>query len=295
MRNLRVRLVTGIFFYSVWAASSLAHAQDKEDAWLPYCKRAVALSATRIAPHLPEDIKHLSKKVVVVPSADFNAAAFGGNVFVSVGVCFELALIAEAWIYAYKTPEYLHHLQKYQMYLVSVRDRETQNPALVPLNRKNFGGFVGKEFSPLAKEDLRIYEPLVLDGLAWLLAHEFGHHSLGHTQTPPTSSANSKFRELKADDFAIDIFKKLSVEVGAGTGVLFQFLANSKAHPDYIKIGSHPRTECRLERLFRKLQYISKIEKDKVLRSRFEKGSGMTISEFKALMEEFYEDCQDNP
>ncbi len=196
--------------------SGISLAQDTEDEWLPYCKKAVNIVVNRIQPHLTTEIAEIAKTTIVVSSTDFNAGAFRGKVFISTGICFELVRVTEALIYSYKHPEFQNRFLQYGLYLANVRKQEELHKPKSPLKRLNFEEYIGKKLPALTQKDVGIMQSTFLDGLTLMVSHELSHHSLGHLKSPPTSSANSKFRELKADDFAIDILKKLRVDVGSG-------------------------------------------------------------------------------
>jgi hypothetical protein len=58
-------------------------------------------------------------------------------------------------------------------------------------------------------DDLR--EQWIRGSLEYVLAHELGHHVLGHTATPPANYPESRQREAKADAFAFRVMAKAGV------------------------------------------------------------------------------------
>jgi hypothetical protein len=292
-----MKTVFWVFILFIFSQPALAEGDSGD--WMPYCKKATTIAVDRIKPLLPESIRSLAGRVIVVEAPEFNAAAYSGKVFLLLGVCFELARTGEAWAWVNKTPSLRPSLALYSKYLATVRVAEALQRSGKPLERMRFDAFVKQTlpaFGPAnGNRDLRIIETYILDGLVWLLSHEFGHHALGHLAAPPESNAKSRRREHEADDFALDIMNKLGFETGQGFGPLFQFMASDAVHPNYVVTKTHPRSECRMERMLRKLRWLENVAKEPGGSEKYKSYSGLSLNESIAFMDELREDCRNNP
>lgn len=92
-------------------------------------------------------------------------------------------------------------------------------------------------------------EVLINGGLRFILAHELGHHILGHARMPPSSSQESRDRERAADSFALKVVGKAGhspLEAVMALGLLAALDDFSARSPTE---ATHPAGKARLATL----------------------------------------------
>jgi hypothetical protein len=261
---------------------------NRDEIW-EYCKGLIRLAGEKIKPALEEKHHHLLGKMVVLPSKDFNAMATPEGIYVTIGVCIEVALTVDATL-KLNTVLPASALREYVRYLVESRQK-AGNIDLMTATK-----FFGLPVTPSTERDEALHELITVDSLLFLIAHELGHHVAGHVLSPSKSAAESRNRERQADLFAAQLLRGLKPSVAVPSiVVLFNFLNSDIYHAKASLPASHPEPECRIEFLTRYLGFWDEFKKDAKARAAVERHLRAPIEQAEAIMERTRKDCEANP
>ena len=123
---------------------------------------------------------------------------------------------------------------KYKVSLMKENTRRVQNgqPLLQEKDALEWAGWSLARRSQLDADDAKQAEiqKVFTASLAFVLAHELGHHLLGHGLRPPLDLTDSRAREAAADNWACDALVRVNVGPIAGVyGFLFYLALDDDA------------------------------------------------------------------
>ena len=142
---------------------------------------------------------------------------------------------------------------KFEAYLTSLNeaiDRNEQSFSAEPEPLPRFAPFAGIPDDVAAaiqsRDDyLDSFAKLRLSAIAFVLAHEIGHHVLGHTgMQPPESPSESRARESDADRYAAELTMRVGLPAFGALPALALFAAAEGETLD--PQASHPLGTCRI-------------------------------------------------
>jgi len=144
---------------------------------------------------------------------------------------------------------------KYYTTTVQIRIRAPGTPLLDPLD---WARWSKPERDCFEQDDQKLQELLKLETgtVAFVLAHELGHHILGHTAVPTTDVEIRRQREVAADKFASDTMLASDVGPLIGGFALLYYAALDSYYTalfgdaaTYQKKSDHPMSVSRVEAL----------------------------------------------
>jgi len=150
--------------------------------------------------------------------------------------------------YAPQDPGIYDKVDEYLKYLNRVID---QNERSVDQKQhiQHFTEYVGIPAATAAQilgrsETQEISGLLRVAAIAFVLAHEIGHHILGHVDAPPNFVAESRNREVAADRYAAALTMRAGISPFGALPALafFSGAEGDRVDPD----ASHPLTYCRV-------------------------------------------------
>jgi hypothetical protein len=178
--------------------------------------------------------------------------------------------------YSEQEPSAPYIYEKYVDHLNNVIDRNDRAVGQERAQLQSFAEFAG--IPPEIEADImgqgaaEYYSgALAVTAISFVLAHEIGHHVLGHLDTPPASRAESRAREAEADRYAVD----LAVRAGMPPfGVIPALAIFEVAEEEYADpAATHPRAGCRI--LDALLATIDLLAADEATAYLFENDRGM--------------------
>lgn len=180
----------------------------------------------------------------------------GGRVIeLSFGFLGVLGELCDDWVlaeyYSSQDPAIYEKYEAYLKHLDDVIDRNSGSGVQDPISPQPFTEFVGipPEVATeiMTRSDAQQYlGALKAAAFAFVLAHEIGHHILGHVDTPPQSAADSRERESDADRYAAALTMRVGMPAFGALPALAIFTAaeGKNAEPD----ATHPLAACRILR-----------------------------------------------
>lgn len=202
---------------------------------------------------------------------------------------------ALAEYYSPRDPDIYNKYEAYYKYLNDAIDQNEQSIGENHPKLQRFAEFAGipaeTQTQIMSQSDVRDFQvKLLFSAIAYVLAHEIGHHVLGHVDAPPAATAaESRERESQADQYAF----ALTMRAGfTAFGVLpalafFEAAEGKAADPD----ASHPLAYCRI---FGAWMYtLDQLAADKKFAPLFEKAPGMLpgAPQYNALKAKLALDC----
>ena len=152
--------------------------------------------------------------------------------------------------YAPQDPDIYNKLEAYLTNLNDGIDRNEQSFGQDPVPLPRFAPFAGIPAETAAgfeaREDFQVAAGnLRMAAIAFALAHEIGHHVLGHADSPPPeSAAESRAREAAADSYAVELTMRVGVPAFGALPALALFAA---AEGETLDPGAtHPLATCRI-------------------------------------------------
>ena len=303
---IRLILMVIILSAGTWGASAFAQSatpQAKKQ-MLAHCQRVIDAALAKITPHLHE-YKNLQNKkdlVLLVPAADVNAFANyeDQQVLIPVMLCIQSWYLVDAMVQMYETPSLQPSVVRYTKYLHSRQREAVRSGPVDNVIIKPFNDFSGTARKKLSAADQQKYagkgEAMLVEGMAFLLGHEIGHLALIHRRYDEISSVEALRQEDGADAFAARLLADSKVSI-LPSMLSFMWFMESEAVLTGIQEGrrTHPRAECRFERIVASSSELNELMKDPKRRLEFERGSGYTVQQYEDLMLELREDCLRSP
>jgi hypothetical protein len=197
--------------------------------------------------------------------------------------------------YTTQDPDILNKYEAYYKYLNDAIDQNEQSPGESHPKLQRFAEFAGIPLETqeqiMGQSEVRdIQVKLEFATIAYVLAHEIGHHVLGHVDAPPAATAaESRKRESLADQYAFSLTMRAGFTAfGALPALAFFEAAEGKAaDPD----ASHPLAYCRI---FGAWMYtLDQLAADQKFAPLFEKMPGMLpgAPQYNALKAQLAQDC----
>lgn len=235
-----------------------AYAEKLIEQYTSACKSTIsaALGKLNVQISLNPKLANINDLVIFIPSADYIAITdlAAKRVMIPLHWCVETWLTTEALTEITKRPAMTEALHEYSRYL-STRQRifrMTGNPFNQSL-LLTFHDFTGLPRSSLTTPEAEKYiaaqEMVLIDALAFILAHEMGHIALDHQTYQLVTPQASRLQEYAADEFAISMLRESGISLLGALVATERFISDERRPPP---IGpSHPTGECRIERIFR--------------------------------------------
>lgn len=178
----------------------------------------------------------------------------GRMIEISFGFLGVLIELCDDWIlseyYSAQDPDIYNKYEAYLTYLNGIIDRNERSVGQDPVTPQPFADFAGIPAEVAAeimsRSDAQEYlGALRMAAIAFVLAHEIGHHVLGHLEAPRAdTAAESRARESEADRYAAELTMRVGVPAFGALPALAIFTAaeSDVADPD----ATHPLASCRI-------------------------------------------------
>ena len=183
-----------------------------------------------------------------------------------------------AELYAAQDPAIYDKYEDYLRYLNQVIDHNERAVGQPPVKPRPFADWAGipapVTAALMARSDAQQYQgELRMAAVAFVLAHELGHHMLGHVDLPPPrNAAESQAREAEADGYAAQLTMRVGVPAfGALPALAFFAAAEDGSARDTD--ASHPPAGCRILRAM--LDSVDRMAADQHYAPLFQKAPGM--------------------
>jgi hypothetical protein len=151
--------------------------------------------------------------------------------------------------YAEQDPNAPHIYENYVDHINSVIDRNDRAIGQDRIELPSFAEFAGIppeiEAEIMSQGDAEYFSgTLALTAIAFVVAHEVGHHVLGHLDAPPASPAESRVHEAEADRYAVELAVRARMPPFGVIPALAIFVAAEEEHAD--PAATHPPAGCRI-------------------------------------------------
>jgi hypothetical protein len=302
MRRALIVLPAAVFSLAAWLPAGAQSPEEISTKYEQACQRTIDFTLAKLRPHLAEHPALQSKNdlVLMVPASDYNAFADYANqrVLIPVMWCVQTYLFIDAALLAAqdvnlkpKFIDYIRYLDQRQRAAVRKGGFDT-----VPV--VSFEAYAKFKRASQAPEQQRqealLREDVILDAIAFVLGHEIGHLALKHKPASHVTPTASRRQENEADIFAVALTQKAGFAVFFAWVTLQRFFVSEAELKGTSGTRSHPRAECRIERIWA----VSEIRdwfKDPARRRDFERRSGYSVPAFQRLMADLRDDCKANP
>jgi IrrE N-terminal-like domain len=305
---LRPYLLAALAVLATRAAMSEALAQatpaQARAQHLTACGNTIDAAMKKLRPHLGDFPALRDKKdlVLLMPAANFNAFADYDQqrILIPVMLCVETWYLLDGYMQMYRQPKLRTALQRYALYL-SKRQQDSlasgtgfDNIPILP-----FHEFAGVAYPQLTdaegRKSLAVHEGMMVDSIAFVIGHELGHLVLRHKPYNKISPEAARKQEAEADEFGARLVSKSGISVIGALPVIQRFLANESLYKAFSgSPATHPRPECRMERILSSTGEIQELLKNPARRREYEAGSGLSANDFANTMKEVREDCESN-
>jgi hypothetical protein len=264
------------------------------------CERAISELRTAFAPNLTSypELRDKPNLVLLEPHLEFNAIARfrDRQITLTNGLCGQLWLISSAWAFSYEFPALRPRLSDYISQLRMNADRLDTSIGYREIQLLTFPLYVQFPLADVTADQYKRINAFVAismkESLAFILAHEIGHLALNHQ--PAQGGAASRLQEHAADKFALELVERSGFSGIGSVPSLLAFLAD-EARLKHVSASSHPRPECRLNRILTHSTTVRGMLRDKKQHAKFQEMTGKTVDEYRQFMNELREDCIDNP
>lgn len=236
--------------------------------------------------------------VIATPNADYNAFAdhTQRQVVIPTMWCIETWYLVDAIAQIYASPQHAPQLERYVKYLSERQKRAMAAGPIDNLTLHSFDSFAGIQRKILPPEEeqrtRRNVAAMIGEAAIFVISHEIGHLALNHKGYKSVTVAQARQQEYAADAFAAKIAKENRISLIPGMMVLLRFF-DSQAIASPTR--THPRGECRFERVLAATSEISDLLKDPKARRDYQKVSNVPPEEIDALMQELRAECLAKP
>jgi hypothetical protein len=178
--------------------------------------------------------------------------------------------------YSERDPNAPYLYEQYVDHLNAVIDRNDRAVGQERAQLQSFAEFAGIppeiEADIMSQGDAEYYSgALAVTAIAFVLAHEIGHHMLGHLDASPASPAESRAREAEADRYAVDLTVRARMPPFGVIPALAIFEVAEEEYAD--PFAMHPPAGCRV--LDALLATIDLLAQDEATAYLFENDRGM--------------------
>ena len=265
-----------------------------------FCSRTITKIRTDFSPNLAAypDIRDKENLVLLEPYLEFNAIARFRNkqITLTTGMCGQLWLIASAFAFAHEFPSLRPKIKEYIKHLRTNSSPLETSSGFHEIQLLTFPLYAQFPLSQVTTEQYKHIDAFVAismtDAIAFVLAHEIAHLALNHQLTIPRAA--SRLQEYEADKFALELVEKSGFSGIGSIPSLLAFL-ESEARQKRVSISSHPRPECRLNRILSRSGTMRAMIRDKKQHAQFLEMTGMTVDAYRQFMDELRDDCIANP
>lgn len=279
--------------------------QDHKNQVSTACKNTVAAAMKALRPHLGDypSLRDKPDLILVMPAANFNAFADYAEqrILIPVMMCVETWYLIDGMMQVHRDPRLREKFQQYVAYLSKrQRDSLAKGTGFDNIVLQPFHEFAGTGPPALSEADMRkslsVREGIMVDSMAFIIGHEFAHLALRHKPYNVISAVAARKQEADADEFSARLLKNAGISVLAATTVIPRFLANEQIYKR-ASGGSmtHPRPECRLERIVSTTGEIQELLRNPDRRRDYELASGLSANDFAKTMADLRDDCQRSP
>lgn len=268
--------------------------QETQDAGQRTLQRLMSDYYSEVFNIEPELYKERAVKVAAY--ADFNVLSDAKNkkILFPLAFVFEIMLQAKALMQVYDEKLDMTLYQNYLQYLESRTKKSLEMKKEIPIEEF---WFWAKLTPPCCKnkEDEVNYQntldKIMLDVMAFPLAHEIGHIVLGHRRYNEKTAEESRKDEYDADEYAINLVEKYNHNVDiAIITVFFRFDWAERLQRNGVnKQNTHPSAPCRIEHVMRGV--LKRISNDAAEKELFESRSAMSVSQLQSYFREIKIHC----
>lgn len=290
---------------SLLTAGSIVHSQEDERDKVMFkaCRNTANLVLKKFEPSLQvhSNLRPLNDLVAIAPAADYNVFVNyrSRRVLIPISWCVQTFFMADAMVQYHFDPSLRPKLDRYISYL----DRRQAKVAKNPIDNEGFKSFshFGRIGAPsLTQEEAakrhNLIEDFMVEAMAFVLGHEIGHLVLNHVNHMEVAPARSREQEDEADAFAVKLVKGADMMILPAMLSLNRFmLAEAHYSGSDPSRRTHPRAECRLEKVVYSSGELDMLFRIPNLRADFERRSGYSVSEFRNLMRQLRRDCKNSP
>lgn len=304
---MRIALLCVVTLLTFTASSSFSQVSidDFRKQSQTACDNTIRLSLEKLRPHLgkyPEfrDSKNL---VLQIPASDFNAFVNyrEQNILIPTMWCVQTWMLIDAYVQLQGNPSLKEPTIRYLAYLNQRQRKAQQENAFfdhIPIQSFNeFANVAPKKMTKGEQnKQMQVQETMMIDALAFVIGHEIGHLALRHKPSKHISARASRKQEHDADRFSAKLLKKAGASIIPSIFTLQRFFQNEAELKGLSSSSqSHPRAECRLERVVFASGELEEMAASTASSQKFESDSGYSISQYRSLMQELREDCASNP
>jgi hypothetical protein len=151
--------------------------------------------------------------------------------------------------YTEQDPNILHTYDDYLSYVNDTIDRNDRSVGEDSMTLQPFTEFAGIPEETATQimngSDAGYNDGVLLyAAIGFVLAHEIGHHVLGHVDSAPASPEDSRARETEADRYAFDLTMRAGMTAFGALPALAIFTAAESEFAD--PEATHPDPSCRI-------------------------------------------------
>lgn len=263
------------------------------------CERTASELRTAFAPNLAAypELRDKPDLVLFIPYLQFNARAGfqDRRISITTGLCGELWLISGAMAFSHEFPAIRPELGDYITHLRNSAGQLDEVNGFIEIQSLTFPLYAQFPLATVTADQYKRIDAFVAirmkESIAFVLAHEIGHLALNHQLVQGPAS---RLQEHAADKFALELVERSGISGVSSFQSLIVFIAD-EARLKRVSASSHPRPECRLNRIVTRSTTMRAMLRDKRRHAEFQEMTGMTVDGYRQFMDELNEDCIDNP
>ncbi|WFP51194.1 hypothetical protein PL263_03995 [Methylomonas sp. EFPC3] len=260
----------GFIFVIFWCCHSipaLGSEKEIEDTWQVFHDAGMRTWQKRLLPEFRNVADNQTKEVLdetsfrVVRFSDFNAFSNRKKmeVIIPIGLIVTLFNFADAYSLAWVKPECVEKFKKYPNTLVDVYYRKLRGESEVYF--KDFAEIckISKREASALREDQDVYNMkvnIVVDSLAFIVAHEIGHLVLNHKSGHSLTRSLLQKQEYDADAFGAKLASKAGFQPQGALFTSFWIFGLLESEDGTNNRDNHPPVSCRVDKLINRDELI---------------------------------------